>query len=109
MKLQDLHGASGFVVADGVSFRRLCDCIAELPGIAFTDRRRFFWGSGDEQAEFTFHGHTFTITCDWDGDYWVRPKDERSSPPEVEEIRKHVAQSVMLRKGWFDRLKGCFE
>lgn len=101
MKLQDLHGVSGFVVSD-VSFRQLCNCIAELPGVVFTDRRRFFLGS--ERAEFTFHGHTFTITCDGDGDYWVQPKDERNSPPEVEEIRKHVAQSVMLRKRWIDRL-----
>src|SRR5215471_5187061 len=107
MKLEDLHGVSGFVVADE-SFRRLCDYISELPGVAFTDRRRFFWGSGDERAEFTFHGHAFTVTCDWDGDYWVRPKDERSHPPEIQEIREHVAQSALLRKTWIDRLKSCF-
>jgi len=109
MKLLDLNDVSGFVVTDGVSFRQLCDCIAELPGVTFTSRRWFFWGSGDEHAEFTFHGHTFTIICDWDGDYWIRLQDKNSRPPELDELRKHVAQSVPLQKGWLDRLKSCFE
>jgi hypothetical protein len=109
MKLQDLHGTSGFVVTDGASFRRLCDCIARIPGVAFTDRRRFFWGSGDERAEFTFRGFQFTVSCDWEGDYWVKPKDESSSPPEVHEVREHVARFIGQHRGWIDRLRSCFE
>jgi hypothetical protein len=39
----------------------------------------------------------------------VRPKDESSYPPEIQEIREHLVQSAALRKSWIDRLKSCFE
>ena len=71
MKLQDLHGACGFIV-DGISFGRLCSCIAELSGVAFTDKRRFFWGAADIQAEFTYRGHAFKVWPDpWDSGIWT--------------------------------------
>jgi len=90
VKIQDLHGACGFIVF-GAWFGRLCNCIAALPGVSFTKRRWLVWGSGDEHAEFTFHGVAFVIMCDWEGDYWVKPKDETSNPIEMIEIRNHVA------------------
>jgi len=89
MKLQDLHGACGFI-ADGISFRRLSDCIADLPGVAFTDRRPFFWGASDARAEFTFHGHAFKVWPDRDDSgIWIVPKDEHASPPEIRGVREH--------------------
>jgi hypothetical protein len=90
VKIQDLHGACGFIVF-GTWVGRLCDCIAALPGVAFTKRRWLVWGCSDERAEFTFHGVIFVIACDWEGDYWVKPKQEATSPCEIVEIRNHVA------------------
>ena len=91
MKLHDLHGTSGFIV-DGVSFRRLCDCIAQLQGVAFTKKRRFFWWAGDIHAEFTLHGNTFKVWPDPDDSgIWIQPKDEHANPPEILELCEHIA------------------
>ena len=106
MKVQDLHGACGFIVFNA-SFSRLCNCIAELPGVSFTRRSWFVWGSGDERAEFTFHGVSFEIVWDWEGDYWVQPKEKSAWPREISELRSHVANCTP-QKGLFELIKSCF-
>lgn len=88
--MKDISGASGFTV-EGVSFGHLCSYIAELSGVVYSDRRRFFWSVHDIRAEFTFGGHSFKIRPDRDRRIWIRPKDETSSPPEIRDIRNYVA------------------
>jgi hypothetical protein len=99
MKVQDFKVGCGFIV-EGFSFASLCNCLAEYPGVIFTDRRRFFWGAGDIRGEFMFHGHAFKIDpWDLDDSIFVYPKEKGmgcpepiESCPELVEIRDHVAQ-----------------
>jgi len=90
MKVKDIDGACGFIV-EGVSFGHLCSYIAELSGVVYSDRHRFFWSVHDIRAEFTFGDHSFRIRPDRDRRIWIRPKDETSSPPEIRDIRNYVA------------------
>ena len=94
MSVQDFKIGCGFIVT-GLSFGRLCDCLAEYSGVRFTDRRRFFWSAADIRSEFVFHGHTFKIEP-WEIDYsiFVSPKDEGVELPETAELRDHVAQCL---------------
>ena len=96
MRLQDLHGACGFILFDasfvfGTSFTGVCRAVAECPGVAFTDRRHFFWSADDICAEFTFAGHTYTIEPDpWEDGIWVTPKDKKAHYPEIQQLKDHL-------------------
>jgi len=93
MNVQDFEVGCGFVV-DGVSFARLCDCLAEHPGVVFTDRRRFFWSAADIRGEFMFGGHTFKIEASDVGDsIFVSPKNSGFDLTEINELRDYVASS----------------
>jgi len=108
MNVQDFKKGCGFIT-EGISFVSLCDCIAEFPGVSFTDRRRFFWGAGDIRGEFMFRGHAFKIEpWDIDDSIFISPKDKEASCPEIAEIRDHVAQFCLQRPGFIKRLKSIF-
>jgi hypothetical protein len=92
MNVQDYKKGSGFIT-EGISFVRLCDCLAKQPDVTFTDRRRFFLGAGNIRGEFIFRGHTFKIEpWDVDDSLFVSPKDEDVNLTEIAELRDHVAQ-----------------
>lgn len=92
MNVQDFKKGCGFIT-EGISFVRLCDCLAKQPGVTFTHRRRFFWSAADIRGEFVFHGHTFKIEpWDIDDSLFVSPKDEGVDLAEIAELRDHVAQ-----------------
>lgn len=79
----------GFAV--DISLSRLHKTIAEVPGVLFTDRRRFFWSSEDIHAEFTFKDHAYSVNPDpWEEGYWIVPRDKDATYPEIEELRRHV-------------------
>ena len=108
MNVQDFKKGCGFIT-EGMSFASLCSCIAEFPGVSFTDRRRFFWGAGDIRGEFMFRGHAFKIEpWDIDDSIFVSPKDKEASCPEIVEIRDHVTQFCLQRPGFIKRLKSIF-
>lgn len=94
----------------GVSFRTtvlgftaLYHAVESVPGVVFTKRRRFFWSGEDVGAEFTFHGHSFTISTDgWDGALWIMTKDGQQHPDEMQALREHVEQRA--RASWVCRL-----
>ena len=103
MRLQDLHGACGFIVFDasflfGTSFSRVCRAIAECPGVVFTDRRHFFWSAESIRAEFTFAGHEYLIEPDpWEDGIRITPKDKEANCPEIQQIKAHI-ESASLSK-----------
>lgn len=79
----------GFIV--DISLSRLYKTIAEVPGVLFTDKRRFFWSSEDIHAEFVFKEHAYSIDPDpWEDGYWIVPKDKDATHPEIDEIRQHI-------------------
>jgi hypothetical protein len=91
MNVQDFKQGCGFIT-EGISFVRLCDCLAKHPHVIFTDRRRFFWGAADIRGEFVFHGIHFKIEpWDIDDSLFVSPKDEGVDLTEIAELRDHVA------------------
>ena len=76
-----------------MGFKPLCRAVESLPGVVFTKRRRFFWSVEDVSAEFTFHGHSFTMSTDeWDGALWIITKDGQQHPDEMQALRVHVEQ-----------------
>ena len=80
----------GFITY-GVRFQRLCRNVAELPGIIFTERRRFFWSAGNVHAAFTFKGRRFKIDTDpWDDGLWVVPAEKEATYPEIQEVFEFV-------------------
>jgi hypothetical protein len=89
----------------GVSFRipttgfgALCRAIESVPGVAFTQRRKFFWSGEDVGAEFTFRGLGFAIETDgWDGALWIITKDEQAHPEEMQVLRDAVEHSATER------------
>ena len=108
MNVQDFKIGCGFIT-EGISFVSLCSCIAEYPGISFTDRRRYFRGADDIRGEFEFRGRAFKITTwDLDDSIFISPKDKEVSCPEIVEIRDHVAQFCLQRRGFIKRLKSIF-
>jgi hypothetical protein len=108
MKVEDFKKGCGFIV-QGISFVRLCSCIAAHPGVSFTDRRRFFLGADDIRGEFMFRGHAFKIEpWDIDDSIFVSPKDKEAICSEIVEIRDHVAQFCLQRPGFIKRLKSIF-
>jgi len=82
------------VVVEGVSFRRLCNRLAEYPDVTFTHRRRFFWSALDVGGEFVFRGHPFKIEAvDVNRSFAISPKDEEAKVPEmIAELGAHVAK-----------------
>jgi len=55
-----------------IGFTALCRALETLPGVEFTQRRRFFRSGEDVGAEFTFRDHAFVIETDgWDGALWI--------------------------------------
>jgi hypothetical protein len=108
MKVQSLHKACGFIT-EGVSFGRLCDYISQVPGVAFIDRRRFFWGHGDMRAEFKFKNNLFTVSTDaWDDALWVKPKEADANHPEILEIQDFLEKRRDERQGIIEILTRIF-
>jgi len=91
----------------GVSFRiptigfwTLCRAVEDVPGVAFTRKRKFFWSGLDVGAEFTFRGHNFVINIDeWDGALWIITQDGQPHPDEMQVLRDGVEQAAA--KGGF--------
>ena len=82
---------SGFI-AEGTSFRQLCKSIAQVDGVTFTDRRRFFWWSDQIKAEFTFEGNQFTILPDpCDDALWVQATGNGVGTKATLPIQKYIA------------------
>ncbi len=74
----------------GFSYGRLCKYVSQLPGVAFTRRRRFFWWSDSVGAEFTFSGQSFKIETDyWDGVLWILPRELGEHQEEFRKMREH--------------------
>jgi hypothetical protein len=97
MRLQDLHGACGFIVFD-TSFSRLCRRIAECPGVTFTSRRRFFWSASDIRAQFRFDGHDYTIEPESDDEgIWVTPTDRAAHYPGIQQIKAHLESPAISK------------
>ena len=87
-----------------IPFGRLCRCIAECPGVEFTDRSHFFWFGEDAKAEFRYKGHDFKIETIW-ADTHVGPKEDKAAFPEIVEIEEYVERhghSPLTR--WFRKL-----
>lgn len=84
----------GFIIS-GLKFTRLCRDIAGVPGVTFTDKRRFFWSSDSLQAAFSFKGHDFRIEPDpWDDALWVVPKDSEATYSEIQDVFHLLASST---------------
>ena len=74
----------------GFSYGRLCRYISQIPGVAFTRKRRFFWWTDSVGAEFTFGGHAFKIETDsWDGALWILSQDGSEHQTEFQTMREH--------------------
>ena len=91
-----------FEVRSGyISFRGLIRCISQMPGVCFKEERATFLGQNN-QAEFVFKGHEFTVDIPF-SDFWVGPKDTQHSYPEIQEVQEYVrchAISTVRRKIW---------
>ena len=81
-------------LVQGVSFSRLCNCLAGHADVTFTDRRRFFWSALDIRVEFLFRGHSFLIEAlSLNREFVIFPKDLGAELPEmIVELRAHVAK-----------------
>jgi hypothetical protein len=102
---QDQSLRRGFVV-EGMSFSGLCQCIAEVPGVTFINRRRFFWWSDSIRASFTFQGHAFTIQPDgWDDGLWVQAVSDAADVPQTNSIQQHILEHGKSRWALFQKLK----
>ena len=75
-----------------ISFERMCSCIAKLPGVTFTERRRFMWSGENAVARFQLNGHSFKIESIW-ADIHVCPEDDVSAFPEIVVIQEHVERN----------------
>jgi len=93
MYLEDVVKGRSLLV-EGASFRRLCNCLSKLSGVAFTSRRRFFWSALDIRGEFLFRGHAFKIEAvDLNRSFLVSPKEPGAELQEIiAELRAHVAK-----------------
>ncbi len=90
----------------GTSYARLCRYLAQMSGVSFTLRRRFFWSCHDVAAEFTFRGHTFLVDTDqFDYALWILTTDRQSPLPEMQILREHIQQQHDLRRGLFSFLR----
>ncbi len=80
----------GFVFS-GVRFNRLCRDIAEVSGVTFTERKRFFWSSENLRATFVYNGHEYKVQSDaWDDGIWVLPNNDEATYPEVSKLFENV-------------------
>lgn len=76
---------------EGIDYRSLHRRLAQMPGVTFDRKPRYFWSGGGVCAEFVFKGHAFLIESDpFDSALWISPKDELAHPAEMEEIREHL-------------------
>jgi len=88
----------GFYV-HGICLAQLCHSIAEVPGVVFTYRRRFFYWSDVVFAAFKFKGQEFTITPEPREDgWWVRRDQKNTGPLEIQEIEASV--SISSQNPW---------
>ena len=100
MSVQEYNKGHSFRMTS-VTYRGLCRYLAELPGVEFTRRPRFFWSGEDVGAEFTFRGHTFEIERDgWDGALWIMSKDRAAHIAEMQELREHVERRCLSGRVW---------
>jgi hypothetical protein len=90
--------------APNASYWNLCRSVSEVPGVVFTERRRFFWSGADVGAKFIFRGHKFVIEPDrWDGALWILAEDHQKHEAEMEELRNGVEKFRGLKA-----IIGCF-
>lgn len=84
----------GFIVY-GISIRTLCRKLAQIAGVFFTERRKFFWSAENVQAFFSLNGHEFKIDSDsWDDALWVIPKDVDATYPEIKDVMDSLIQGT---------------
>jgi hypothetical protein len=96
-KIQVFNPDLSFLVS-GVTRWRLCRAIAELPGVAFTQKPRLLGSGALPHAEFRFRDLMFQVDDGGDtgGDgLWITPKDGLPHPVELREIREHVERLVL--------------
>ena len=97
MKTQEYNKGVSFRVPT-IGFRSLCRVVKNIPGVVFTQRRKFFWSGEDVGAEFSFRGSAFTITTDgWDGALWIMTKDLGYHPDEMQVLRSAVEGAATER------------
>ena len=93
-ELAEYNKGNSFSVA-GVPFSHLTDCIAQLPTVVFTNKRKFFWGFEKYEADFTFRELDFKMETDvWDGSFWVISKTG-ARIAEMQELREHIQRSLI--------------
>ena len=105
MKIEEFNPGHSFRVG-GTTYGRLCRYLAQLPGLSFIRRRRFFWSVEDVGAEFTFREHKFVIDTDkWDYALWILTTDQQSHLSEMQALREHIEQQHRSRSGIFSFLR----
>lgn len=96
MKTEEHNKGHSFRVADATTYGFMCRAVSLVPGVAFTNRRRFFWSGEDVGAEFSFRGYAFKIETDqWDGAFWVMTNDGQKHEAEMQDLRDAVERFVI--------------
>ncbi len=88
-----------FVVTNMMRWR-LTKIISTLPGVVMTRKLGLLGSSALPLAEFEFKGVPFQMDDGGDtgGDgLWIMPKDGKSHPAELKEIREHVEKSLQQK------------
>ena len=81
----------GAFLVQGICLAQLCHCIATVPGVVFTYRRRFYYWSDTVFAAFTFKGQEFTIIPAPLADGWLVQRDQNYiGTEEIKEIEAIV-------------------
>ena len=105
MKIEEFNPGHSFRVG-GTSYARLCRYLAQLPGVSFIRRRRFFWSYHDVGAQFTFCGHKFLVDTDqFDYALWILTGDQQSHLPEMQMLQEHIQRQHDSRRGFLSFLR----
>lgn len=95
MELAEYNKGHSFRLT-GISFDQLTGCIAQLPDVVFTRKRKFLWSLERCEADFNFQDYTFAIeTDDWDGALWVVSKTG-TRPVEMQKLREQIELNIIL-------------